>query len=249
MTHLPVKRDVRARVVLLLFTAALVATAVAAAPAAAATPTTLKLSPQSPSVKWGAKVILNGILQTATAPPQPVDRQQILVQYSVASVHPDWKVPADSPITNSAAPYSSGEYTYSWKATRSYYWRMVFEGAGEWLPRTSNVVYVTVVPAIGKPRCPLSVKHGKKFTVSGTIKPHYRSGSKNVKVKAQRHSSGKWRTYRTYTATTRDSGSYSKYSVRLAISKKGKYRFRATTSRTGNLAAGKSAFSRSLRVK
>ena len=170
------------------------------------------------------------------------------MQYSTSPSGP-WTTTADSPITNSAAPYASGEYTYSWTATHKYYWRMVFEGTAEWGPRTSGVVYVKVVPVIGRPSRPSSIKHGKKFTVSGSLKPHYRSGSKNVKVRAQRYSSGKWRTYRTYTATTRDSGSYSKYSVRLSISRTGKYRFYATTAKTTTLAAGKSAYSRSMRVK
>ena len=90
-------------------------------------------------------------------------------------------------------------------------------------------MYVKVKPVLGKPACPSSIKAGKKFTVSGSLKPRYPAGSKNVKVKAQRYASGKWKAYKTYTATTADSGSYSKYSVRLSISKKGKYRFYATT--------------------
>ena len=110
-------------------------------------------------------------------------------------------------------------------------------------------MYVKVVPVIGRPSRPSSIKHGKKFTVSGSLKPHYRSGSKNVKIKVQRYSSGHWRTAKTYTATTRDSGSYSKYSLRLKITKKGKYRFYAATAKTTALAAGKSAYSRSMRVK
>ncbi len=248
MHHPPAKRRGFVSLILVSLAGLLVAAAVAAAPAAAVTPTTLKLSPQSPSIKWGAQGILNGILQTSTVPPQPVDQQQVLVLYSTSSSGP-WSTTPDSPITNTAAPYSSGEYTYSWTASRNYYWQMVFEGAGEWGPRTSNVVHVKVVPVIGKPRCPSSVKHRKKFTVYGAVKPHYRSGSKNVKVRAQRYSSGKWKRYRTYTATTRNSGSYSKYSVRLSISKKGKYRFYATIAGTSTLAAGKSAFSRRLRVK
>ncbi len=126
---------------------------------------------------------------------------------------------------------------------------MVFKGTAEWGPSPSYVVYVQVMPAIGKPSCPSTVKHGKKFTVSGSLKPHYRSGSKNVSIKAQRYSSGHWKAYKTYKATTTDYRSYSKYSLKFSISRTGKYRFYATTAKTTTLAAGKSAYSRSMRVK
>ncbi len=240
-------RETKARLVLLLLVAVVVAAAVAAAPAAAATSTTLTLSAQSRSVKWGATAILNGILQTSTQPPLPVDRQQLQVQYSVASNGPVWTTAAT--VTNTAAPYSSGEYHYSWTASRNYYWQMTFAGTAEWAGTTSNVVYVKVVPVIGKPACPLSARAGRKFTVSGSLKPRYPAGSRNVTVKALRYASGRWRAYKTYLATTADSGSYSKYSVRLSISRKGKYRFYATTANTSSLSAGKSANSRSLQVK
>ena len=188
------------------------------------------------------------MLRTDENPPLPVDQQQVDVQYAAQANGP-WLPAPDSPVTNNAAPYSSGAYTYPWKASRNYYWRMVFAGTAEWGPKTSGVVYVKVVPVIGKPSCPSSVKHGKKFTVSGALKPRYKSGSKNVKIKAQRYSSGKWKAYKTYTATTTNSGSSSKYSLRFSISKTGRYRFYATTANTTTLAAGKSAHSHSMKVK
>jgi hypothetical protein len=249
MSHHPVKRAARGRVVLLVLLVVLVAAAVAAMPAAAApTPTTLTVTPQKATVNWGATGILNGVLRTSADPPLPVDQQQVDVQYAAQASGP-WLPAPGSPVTNNAAPYSLGAYTYSWKASRNYYWRMVFEGTAEWGPRTSGVVYVKVVPIIGKPSCPSSVKHRSKFTVSGSLKPRYPSGSKNVSIKAQRYSSGKWKAYKTYAATTTNSGSYSKYSLKFSISRTGKYRFYATTANTTTLAAGKSAYSRNMRVK
>ena len=247
MTHHPVKRAARGRVILLVLLVVLVAAAVAAAPAVAATSTTLSVKAQTPTVPWNSQAILNGILQTATAPPLSVDQQEIWVQYSTSSTGPWTEIPDF--VTNAFAPYSSGEYTYDWTATRNHYWQMVFKGTAEWGPKTSNVVYVKVVPVIGKPTCPSAIRHGKKFTVSGSLKPRYPSGSRNVKIKAQRYSSGKWKAYKTYTATTTNSGSYSKYSLKFSISKTGKFRFYATTANTTTLAAGKSAYSRSMSVK
>jgi len=247
MSHHPVKRATAGRVVLLLLVFALLVAAVAAVPAmAASTPTTLNVTAQKPSVNWGATAILNGVLQTNANPPVPVDQQQVLVQFATTSNAILWTTAAT--VTNTAAPYSSGAYTYSFTASRNLYWRMSFAGTTEWAHIDSNVVYVQVKAVVGKPSCPSSAKHGKKFTVSGSLKPLFPAGT-SVQVKAQKYAHGKWRAYKTYTATTANSGSFSKYSVKLSISSKGKYRFSATSAATSTLAAGTSAYSRSLRIK
>jgi hypothetical protein len=241
-------RSAATRVLLLSIVALMAVAAVAAAPAAAApTPTTLTVTAQSTSVNWGAKAVLNGVLQTTEAPARPVDGQQVLVQYATSPTAILWTTAAT--VTNNAAPYTSGAYTYSWTASRNYYWRMRFAGTSEWGSADGAFVYIKVKPVIGKPSCPASVKHGKKFTVSGSLKPKYPSGSKNVTVKAERYSGGKWKAYKSYKATTANSGSYSKYSVKISISKKGKYHFYATTADTSTLSAGKSGYSRSMKVK
>ena len=246
MHRLSVPRLRRGRLLVLASAALVLAAAVAAAPAAAApTPTVLTVTPQSPSVTWGAKAVLNGVLQTTVDPIQPVDQQQVRVEYSATSGAP-W-LPAAT-VTNTAAPYTSGAYTYSWTAERNYYWRFVFNGTAEWAPYPSTVVLVKVRAAVGKPACPKSVRAGKRFTVSGALKPRFPKGARTVTVKAQRYANGKWRPYQSYKATNADAGAYSKYSVRIMISKKGKYRFYGTTVATSTLAAGKSASSRTLRV-
>ena len=69
-----------------------------------------------------------------------------------------------STVTNSAAPYTSGAYTYSWKANRNYYWRMNFQGTAVWAPyvgMTSYVPLVKVKAVVGKPSCPKSIKAGR----------------------------------------------------------------------------------------
>jgi hypothetical protein len=237
-----------ARLLLLLVVALMAAAAVAAAPAAALpTPTVLTVSAQSPTVTWGSTAILNGVLQTAVDPIESVNQQQVRVEYSSSSIPLIW--PLAGMVTNNAAPYASAEYTYPWQAIRTYYWRMNFEGTDQWAGYVGNYVLVKVTAAIGKPACPSSIKAGKKFTVSGSLKPKYPAGAKTVTVKAQRYSSGKWRSYKSYAATNANSGSYTKYSVRVSISKKGKYRFYATTKDSSTLAAGRSANSRTLRVK
>jgi hypothetical protein len=223
------------------------AAAVAAAPAAAApTPTTLDLNAQSTSVNWGTTAILNGMLRTATQPPVAVDGEQVRVARATSVTGP-WTTVAT--VTNAADLYTSGAYTYSFAAERNYYWQMVFDGTAAYGSKPSNVVYVKVKAVVGKPACPASVKAGKKFTVSGTLKPQAKAGSKTVTVRAQRYLRGKWRPYKAYAATNANSGAFSKYSVKIKITKKGKYRFYGTTAGTTVLAAGKSAYSRTLRVR
>ena len=247
MHRLSALRPRRGRLLLLLVVALTAVAAVAAAPAAAApTTTVLTVTPQSPSVTWGAKAVLNGVLQTTVDPIQPVDQQQVRVEYSATSGGP-WTLAGT--VTNTAAPYSSGAYTYSWTATSTSYWRFDFLGTAEWAPYPSNVVLVKVRAAVGKPACPKSVKAGKKFTVSGSLKPRFPKGARTVTVKAQRYANGKWKPYKSYRATNADSGAYSKYSVRIKITRKGKYRFYGMTAATSTLAAGRSAYSRTLRVK
>lgn len=234
------------KALLLLLAVLVVGLVLSAAAFAAPKSTTLTVTAQSTSVNWSSTAILNGILQTTDNPPLPVDQQQVLVQYATSADALVWTTAAT--VTNSAAPYSSGEYTYSWKAARNYYWRMKYDGGAQWGPATGNVVYVKVKPVIGKPSCPSSIKHGKKFTVSGSLKPKYAAGSKTVTVKVQIYSNKKWKAYKSFKATNANSGTYSKYSVKISISKKGKYRFYGTTADTSTLAAGKSAYSRTLKV-
>jgi hypothetical protein len=239
------------RLLLLMVVALLAVAALAAAPAVAATgpaAPTLTVSPQAATVNWGATAILNGTLQTAAAPPLPVDGQLLYVEYATSPTGPSWTrvLPA---ISNNPADYGTGAYTYSFKASRNYCWRMVFAGTAEYAEITSQCVQIKVRPRLGRPACPASVKANKKFTVVGSLKPRFTPGSKTVKVRAQRYAGGKWRTYKTWLAKNANSGAYSKYSVRVAISKKGKYRFYATSAGTSTFAAAKSTYSRSLRVK
>jgi hypothetical protein len=227
--------------------AVLVTAAVAAAPAVAApTATELALEPQRPTVTWNATAVLNGVLQTDTAVPLPVDGQQVLVQYR--EPRSSLWITADT-ITNTPAEYGTGAYTYSWRIVQSYYWRMVFEGTADYAADTSQIVYVKVRPVLGKPACPASIKVRKRFTVSGSLKPQFDAGSRTVKVRAQRYSSGRWRTFGTYAATNADSGAASAYSARISISRTGKYRFYASSAGSSTFASARSAFSRSLRVK
>ena len=249
MSHHSVKLAARGRVVLLGLLAVLVAVAVAAAPAAAATPTTLTLKAQHTTVSWGATAILNGVLQTdGGAPCRWTSSGAVRVRRVDDHAGPVDSRPTELSPTLRLSTRTAPVHALLQGDAQTLL-AMIFTGTAEWDAQAQHVVYVKVKPVIGKPSCPSAVKHGKRFTVSGSLKTQYGSGSKNVKIRAQRYSSGQWKAYKTYTATTTDSGSYSKYSLRFSISRTGKYRFYATIAKTRTLAAGKSAYSRSMQVK
>ena len=237
------------RLLLLLVISVLVAAAVAASPAAAApASTTLTLNAQSLTVNWGATAILNGVLQTSANPPLPVDQQMVMVEYSATPNAPgSWIVAAQ--ISNTLAQYGTGQYTYDFPAQCSYYWRMHFAGTADWAASTSTFLSVKVAPIVGKPSCPLSIKAKKKFTVSGSLRPRFTAGAKTVQVRAYVRKNKQWKFYKAYNATNADSGAYSKYAVKLSISKKGKFRFKGVTAASSDFAAAAGAWSRTLTVK
>ena len=78
----------------------------------------------------------------------------------------------------------------------------------------------------------MAVKHGRYFNVRGSLKPHFAAGAKTVKIVAYRYRNHQWLKYRTYRATNVDQGAYTKYLLKVRIAQKGKFRFRAFTSRT-----------------
>jgi hypothetical protein len=231
----------------LLLVFALLGLAAAATPAAADTATTLTISAQRTVVDWNSTAILNGILKTSANPPQVLDRQHLTVEYAPAQSG-DWRIAQI--VTNSASPYSSGEYTCSWKATRSYYWCMSYPGVpGQWAPAVSPVLKVGVRPLVGKPSCRSSVGVGQSFKASGSLKPRFSAGSKTVTLRLYRLVNRKWKAYGAYLATNAKAKTYSSYSVRIAIGEKGTYRLRAVTKSSSAYAAAKSAWSRTFRIQ
>ena len=100
-----------------------------------------------------------------------------------------------------------------------------------------------------KPTCPRSVRHGKRFTASGTVQPQFRAGTKTVALAAYRLTNRKWKLYRRYAAVNANSGENSKYSARIKLTRRGKYRFKAMVKATAVWTAAKTGYSRTLTVK
>jgi hypothetical protein len=102
---------------------------------------------------------------------------------------------------------------------------------------------------LGKPICPRAVRHGTRFTVSGTLRPQFQAGSSTVRLKVYRYTNGKWRLYRRYATRNADSGTASRYHARISIARAGKYRFKALVAATTVWGAARTSFSRMLVVK
>ena len=58
-----------------------------------------------------------------------------------------------------------------------------------------------------------------------------------------------WKLYKTYKANNSDSGAYTRYWLRLSISRKGTFRFKGITAPSSSYAAATSASSKTLTVK
>jgi len=239
-------RGVRLGILFLL--AAVVAAGVAAVPASAApTPTTLTAKAQASTIVYGKKTVITGTLATAEDPPLPVGGQWVDVYYGLSASGP-WNLLAQ--VTTDAAQYATGQYAAAVVPTQHTWYYFGFAGTGAYAAIPSNIIDIQVRPALGKPNTPRTVRHGTKFTVWGTLKPHFTAGARTVKVKVYRmNSHRKWVWYKTVAAKNYDYRTFTKYKVSLKLTRSGTYRFRAITLATASWAAGKSVSSRWLTVR
>lgn len=86
-----------------------------------------------------------------------------------------------------------------------------------------QVLYNRVKASLGTPIAPSHGHAYRSFSVYGTLKPHHTRGGKSVQLKVYRYSSGRYRYYKTVTATNYDYYSYTKYRASLKL-RAGKYR-------------------------
>jgi len=213
--------------------------AVLAAPALAATaPTTWTVSPASKTITYGHGVTLNGMLMSNGAAVGGLWVDFAQATTSSGSYQVLYKV------TTAGSAYYTGTYSVAVMPLQTMYYRFQWAGDLTYAASNSDVVPVQVKPSLGKPTCPSSVKSGKKFTVSGSIKPGQGAGPA-VKIKAYRkNSSGAYASYKTYNATI----SGTTYKASITISKTGTYKFKATTADGAKFASNESSFSAALKV-
>jgi hypothetical protein len=129
------------------------------------------------------------------------------------------------------------------------YYRFKYEGDLDHGPCVSDAITVKVRPLVSKPKGPLKVKARAQFKVTGSLKPQFTAGAKTVKIAIYRNKGGKWRFVKSVYAVNSNSGDYTRYTLKLRLSVKGAYRFKATTRSTAAWPSSTSGFSRTTVVK
>ncbi|MFA4966127.1 MAG: hypothetical protein WC709_10920 [Thermoleophilia bacterium] len=240
----------RLRLEVLLLLAVLVTTAVALlAPGiagAAASPTSLTASSLRSTVTWGKYTILTGTLMD-TGSDTALGGQMVRVERSPSGSPTSWSLLAI--VTTDEAAYATGQYVHVVYPKALRWYRFNFPGNDSYAATVSNSLVIRVRPALGIPKAPLAVRAGAFFRVSGSLKPHFAAGAKTVKVKGYRYSHRRWVAVRLVSATNVNSGAYTKYTVKLRFTTKGKYRFRAYTVATSAWAGATTSLSKTLVVK
>lgn len=230
----------------------LVAVAVLAVPAAATPPpnTTEFTSAYANSavLKYGGGTLISAVL-TDTTEGMALGGLFVDVEQSTASASGPWE--SLYILTTGTGPYDTGTYSGPVVPVQNTWYHFVFEGTSAYAASNSDArpIEVKVKPLLGRPSCPAKIKHGKKFTVKGTLNPLFSAGAKTVKIKAYKLKKHKWVMLRTYVATNGQYKGYTPYSIRIKLGKKGKYRFNARTAKSVEWAAVKTGYSRTLTVK
>ena len=206
--------------------------------------TSLVADPLLATIRWGGSAVLRATLtdiDTAT----PLDGQAVQLEWSSDKV--EWTAVDGAPTASTRG--AAGEYEFTAAPVLRTYYRFRFTGNGAHASTVSEPIVVRVRPVLSKPQAPSSVRVNRAFTVWGTLRPQFPAGTKTVTIKVVRFTGTKWVTYRTYTATNANSGSDTRYSLRLHISRHGKYRFRASTDETAQYAAASTDYSRTILIR
>ncbi len=168
---------------------------------------------------YGASYEMTGTLNSGVKP--LVDRR-VVVQVATAPGGP-W---ADTSYAATSSP--NGTLSVSVVPTVTAYFRMSFAGEGlDYDASASGSVRLVARASVGTPKAPSKMKRSKYYTVYGYLKPRHTSGTYPVRIYKYRKVSGKWKSYGYVKAKASDYSSYTKYSVKMKLTKSGKWRLRA----------------------
>ena len=196
------------------------------------------------TIPWSGSIVLRATL-TDTGTSTALDGQVVQVEWSLDQTV--W-APVDAAPTASRRGVA-GEYEVTAAPQTRTYYRFSFAGDGAYASAVSRTILVSVRPVLSRPQPPTSAKAGRMFTVWGTLKPLFPPGAKTVTIKVTRFTGAKWVSYRTYKAMNADNGSSTRYSLRLKIPRRGKFRFKASTAATAQYATASTSYSRTMQIK
>jgi len=153
-----------------------------------------------------------------------------LVNKSVVVERWDAKLAKWVKVKDATAGASAGEYRASVTAADRTTFHMRFAGDAGALESTSANRTLMPKTSVRTPIAPKTMSRTKYYKVYGSLKPRHAAGSYPVRIyKWRKTSTGKWKSYGYVKAKAYNDGSYTKYSVKLRLSKAGTWRLRAYT--------------------
>ncbi len=163
---------------------------------------------------------VGGVLRDGSATGAAIPGQLVVLQTGTAG---GW---ADSDV---ATTTELGAITFRVRPAAKSRYRLSYAGLpGVYLPIASSVATVTPKPSVGTPVAPKRMRTTTSRRVFGALKPWHKAGSKPVRIYRYRKIGRVWkRSGAPVKATVSDYGSYSHYSARIRLAKKGSWRLRA----------------------
>ena len=176
-------------------------------------------STSSPSLAYGSAFTVAGTLKTG-AVGLPVQRV-ILQSGAPGGAFSDTSLTTTTTLT--------GGFTFSVRPMTKTYYRVRFAGSTGYAASDSTAsVYATPKAYVRTPVAPSKMSKSKSYTVYGYLKPRHTSGSYPVRIyKYRKLSSGKWKSYGYSKSKASNYTSYTKYSVKMTLTRAGKWRLRA----------------------
>lgn len=240
----------RARVEVLLLVVACVVTAglvAAPAPAAPISATSITASAGATTLTYGAGTSLSATLWDIGGD-AALGGLILKVEQATASEAGPWT--SLYWLTAPSGPYATGVYTGPVIPSQTTWYRFVFDGTDWYAASTSDALRIGVRPRLRRPYSAFEVKRGQRFTVRGLLQPQFPAGDRTVTLTAYRWVNRTWVKYKSYRATNFDAKHFTQYKRVLAISKKGSYRFKASTpAMPPAWMAATTGFSRTVKVK
>lgn len=128
----------------------------------------------------------------------------------------------------SAVTAADGSYSLRHVPRSKTYYRVRFAGqAGTLLEATSVVRAATPRAYVRTPIAPRTMRAGRASTVYGYLKPRHTAGTYPVRIYRYRYVGGKWKRYGYVKAKASSYSSYTKYTARVKLPYRGRWKLRA----------------------
>lgn len=171
------------------------------------------------NVGWGEKARITG---TMIGSKGPVSGATVRIYAKEAGVS-SWRKAATTKTD------ASGAYAVDLTPKKRTAYQTRYVGSSAYLPSKAADVSVIPFAYLTRPSAPRTVKAGVAFTSKGDLKPRHTAGARSVKVLCYRRelqSDGRYRYVlrKTFSAVNENYSTYTKYSARITLPAKGKWR-------------------------